>query len=167
MFKMSVKVVVSSPREVKDKGFYGEFFFFGGSISVPLNDAQAEFFRSSVGEEMELSFDIGIVFRVPCASPQESLRRLRFRIYMFLICLRSSSGQFLRLSFWVFLQLSPALLILRMQSILWKTIHQIQELIFFHYLYSFFFFPYWALRYYTFFFSKFIFSLNFDLLSIF
>lgn len=58
MFKMSVKVVVSSPREVKDKGFYGEFFFFGGSISVPLNASQADFFRSNVGEEMELSFDM-------------------------------------------------------------------------------------------------------------
>lgn len=56
--KMSVKVVVSAPREVKDKGFYGEFFFLGGSISVPLNDAQSEFFRSSVGEEMDISFEM-------------------------------------------------------------------------------------------------------------
>lgn len=58
MFKMTLNVVVSSPREVKDKGFYGEFFFFGGSISVPLNASQADLFRGKVGEELEITFEM-------------------------------------------------------------------------------------------------------------
>lgn len=58
MFRMSVKVVVSSPREVKDKGFYGEFFFLGGSMSVPLSASQADLFRGKVGEELEITFEM-------------------------------------------------------------------------------------------------------------
>jgi len=58
MLKMPVPVFVDSVREGKDKSFYADFMFLGGSISVSVDRAAAENLKPLIGKEVVAVFEM-------------------------------------------------------------------------------------------------------------
>ena len=58
MLKMPVPVFVDSVREGKDKSFYADFMFLGGSISVSVDRAAVETLKPFVGKNAVVVFEM-------------------------------------------------------------------------------------------------------------
>ncbi len=58
MLKMPVPVFVDSVREGKDKSFYADFMFLGGSISVQIDAGTVASLKQFVGREVVAVFEM-------------------------------------------------------------------------------------------------------------
>ena len=58
MLKMAVPCFVDSVREVKDKGFYADFLFLGGVVSLAVDAATVSILKPVSGRETVVVFEM-------------------------------------------------------------------------------------------------------------